>query len=68
VTGDHGAPACQLATSIQIRLPDAVADARDQEYSWAEIGDLLGLTGLRLGIATAVPDVRESLALSRTEP
>jgi len=33
-----------LQRQIQIRLPDAVADARDQEYSWAEIGDLLGLT------------------------
>lgn len=28
----------------QTRLPDAVADARGQDYSWAEIGDLLGLT------------------------
>ena len=25
-------------------LPTAVADARDQECSWAEIGDLLGIT------------------------
>jgi hypothetical protein len=33
-----------LQRQIQIRLPDAVADARDQDYSWAEIGDLLGLT------------------------
>jgi hypothetical protein len=33
-----------LQRQIQTRLPDAVADARDQDYSWAEIGDLLGLT------------------------
>ncbi len=26
------------------RLPRAVADARDQDYSWAEIADLLGVT------------------------
>ena len=26
------------------RLPRAVADARDQECSWAQIGDLLGVT------------------------
>ena len=26
------------------RLPQAVADARDQGYSWAEIADLLGVT------------------------
>ena len=25
-------------------LPTAVADARDQQCSWAEIGDLLGIT------------------------
>jgi hypothetical protein len=25
-------------------VPRAVADARDQEYSWAAIGDLLGVT------------------------
>ena len=33
-----------LQLQIQARLPDAVADARDQDYSWAEIGDLLGIT------------------------
>jgi len=33
-----------LHHQIQQRLPDAVADARDQNYSWAEIGDLLGIT------------------------
>ncbi|MGH3468002.1 MAG: hypothetical protein ACRDQF_09765 [Thermocrispum sp.] len=45
--GDAGytlhALAC-LQRQIRDRLPDAVADARDQDYSWAEIGDLLGLT------------------------
>jgi hypothetical protein len=33
-----------LEQQIRQRLPDAVADARDQECSWAEIGDLLGTT------------------------
>ena len=33
-----------LQRQIQIRLPDAVADAHDESYSWAEIGDLLGIT------------------------
>lgn len=33
-----------LQRQIQNWLPDAVADARDQDYSWAEIGDLLGVT------------------------
>jgi len=45
--GDAGATVHLLATlhhQIQQRLPDAVADARDQNYSWAEIGDLLGIT------------------------
>lgn len=45
--GDAGAE-LHLLTSLQHqirdRLPDAVAEARDQEYSWAEIGDLLGTT------------------------
>jgi len=33
-----------LAAQAQRRLPQAVADARDQGYSWAEIADLLGVT------------------------
>lgn len=33
-----------LHHQIQTRLPTTVAAARDQDYSWAEIGDLLGLT------------------------
>jgi hypothetical protein len=33
-----------LATEIGQRIPRAVADARAQEYSWAEIADLLGTT------------------------
>ena len=33
-----------LIAEAEHRLPRAVADARDQEYSWAEIGDLLGIT------------------------
>lgn len=45
--GDGGAEV-QLLVSLMAeaerRLPKAVALARDQEYSWAEIGDLLGTT------------------------
>jgi hypothetical protein len=33
-----------LITETQRRLPRAVADARDQECSWAQIADLLGVT------------------------
>lgn len=33
-----------LSVEAQSRVARAVADARDQECSWAEIGDLLGVT------------------------
>ena len=33
-----------LIAQAQQQLPRAVADARDQDYSWAQIGDLLGVT------------------------
>lgn len=33
-----------LIAEAQRRLPRAVADARDQDCSWAEIADLLGVT------------------------
>lgn len=33
-----------LIAEAQQRLPTAVADARDQTCSWAEIADLLGVT------------------------
>jgi hypothetical protein len=33
-----------LTAEAERRLPRAVADARDQEYSWAQIADLLGVT------------------------
>lgn len=33
-----------LATQIDTHLPRAVADAREQDYSWAQIADLLGVT------------------------
>jgi hypothetical protein len=33
-----------LHAEIEQRLPRAVADARDQDHSWAEIADLLGVT------------------------
>ena len=45
--GDAGVELHLLASLLrqaQTRLPDAVAEARDQDYSWAEIGDLLGTT------------------------
>jgi hypothetical protein len=31
-----------LFAEIVLALPDAVADARDQDYSWGEIAELLG--------------------------
>lgn len=45
--GDGGAEVHLLASLIaeaDRQLPQSVALARDQEYSWAEIGDLLGVT------------------------
>ena len=33
-----------LAAQVDRLLPAAVAAARAQDYSWAQIGDLLGLT------------------------
>jgi hypothetical protein len=45
--GDAGATLHLLASLLaeaQHRLPRAVADAREQEYSWAQIADLLGVT------------------------
>jgi hypothetical protein len=45
--GDAGARLHLLASLLaeaERRLSRAVADARDQECSWAQIGDLLGVT------------------------
>lgn len=45
--GDGGAEVHLLASLIaeaNRQLPQSVALAREQEYSWAEIGDLLGVT------------------------
>lgn len=45
--GDAGALLHALASlhaQIDAWLPDAVADARDQDYTWAEIAALLGAT------------------------
>lgn len=45
--GDAGAVLSCLASLIaeaQARLPDAVADARDGDCTWAEIGSLLATT------------------------
>jgi hypothetical protein len=45
--GDGGAEVHLLASLIaeaEQQLPQSVALARDQHYSWAEIGDLLGVT------------------------
>jgi hypothetical protein len=33
-----------LIAEADARLPRAVADARDQDYSWAQIADLVGTT------------------------
>ncbi|MGH9078361.1 MAG: hypothetical protein ACRDY0_13095 [Acidimicrobiales bacterium] len=33
-----------LIAETERRLPAAVAAVRDQQYSWAQIGDLLGVT------------------------
>jgi hypothetical protein len=45
--GDAGAvlhAMASLADTINAYMPDAVADARDQDYTWAEIAQLLGDT------------------------
>jgi hypothetical protein len=45
--GDAGVRVHVLATLIahaQALLPTTVAEARDQGYSWAQIGDRLGVT------------------------
>ena len=45
--GDAGVDLHLLTSLIEEatkRLPRAVADARDQDLSWAEIADLLGVT------------------------
>jgi hypothetical protein len=47
VNGDAATTLHLLASLIaeaQQRLPRAVADARDEDCSWAEIADLLGVT------------------------
>lgn len=45
--GDAGVTLHLLVSLIhqaQQRLPTAVADAREQDYTWAQIADLLGVT------------------------
>ena len=45
--GDAGATLHLIASLVaeaRSRVPRAVADARDQEYSWAQVADLLGVT------------------------
>ena len=45
--GDAGATLHLLVSLIhqaEQRLPTAVADARDQDFTWAQIADLLGVT------------------------
>ncbi len=45
--GDAGAALAALASLVaeaQARLPDAVADARDQDFTWAEIATRLATT------------------------
>jgi hypothetical protein len=45
-SGDAGAvlhALASLAAQIDQWMPDAVADARDQEYSWSEVASLTGM-------------------------
>jgi len=44
-TGVHLHALASLIAQAQRLLPDAVAQARDQELTWDEIGQLLGLSG-----------------------
>jgi hypothetical protein len=41
-TGVHLHALASLLTQAHALLPDAVADARDQDLTWTEIGQLLG--------------------------
>jgi len=50
-----------LMAETERRLPRAVADARDQDCSWAQIGDLLGTTR-----ASAQQRYRGLTAINRT--
>lgn len=52
-----------LTAELARRLPGAVADARDQECSWAQVGDLLGVTR-----ASAQQRYRNPSAAARTPP
>ncbi len=48
--GDAGAHLGDLASLVvqaEAVLPGLVADARDQDYTWAQIGDRLGLSSPR---------------------
>jgi hypothetical protein len=45
--GDAGATlhlVASLLAEARSRLPRAVADAKDQEYSWGQVAELLGVT------------------------
>ena len=44
-TGVHLHALASLIAQAQRLLPDAVAQARDQELTWDEIGRLLGVSG-----------------------
>ena len=44
-TAVHLHALASLLTQTQRLLPEAVAQARDQELTWDEIGQLLGLSG-----------------------
>jgi hypothetical protein len=44
-TAVHPHALTSLLAQAQRLLPDAVAQARDQELTWDEIGQLLGLSG-----------------------
>jgi len=44
-TAVHLHALASLLTQAEALLPDAVAQARDQELTWDEIGQLLGISG-----------------------
>jgi hypothetical protein len=59
-----------LMAAAERRLPRAVADARDHQCSWAQIGDLLGVTRAsawqRYGAPTSPADQPQLIAPSRS--
>jgi NAD dependent epimerase/dehydratase family enzyme len=61
-TAVHLHALASLLTQAQRLLPEAVAQARDQELTWDEIGQLLGLSA-----STAARRYRHATTRARTE-